>query len=65
MKINFVDLKAQYLSIKEEMDNAIFSVINETAFIGGSHVVEFEKNFAQMYGVKHCISVANGTDSYI
>ena len=35
MKIPFVDLKAQYISIKNEIDNAINSVISETAFIKG------------------------------
>lgn len=63
MNIPFVDLKAQYQSIKTEMDTAIANVINETAFIGGKYVKEFEQNFATLYGVKHCISVANGTDS--
>jgi len=63
MKIPFVDLKAQYQSIKNEMDTAIANVISETAFIGGKYVKEFEQNFANLYGVKHCISVANGTDS--
>lgn len=63
MKIPFVDLKAQYLSIKTEIDTAIFNVINETAFIGGKYVQDFEQAFAEKYGVKHCISVANGTDS--
>ena len=63
MNIPFVDLKAQYQSIKTDIDNAIAGVINETAFIGGSYVKNFEKEFAELYGVKHCISVANGTDS--
>jgi len=63
MNIPFVDLKAQYLSIKEEMDEAIAEVLNETAFIGGRRVREFEEAFAHLYGVKHCISTANGTDS--
>ncbi len=63
MKIPFVDLKAQYLSIQSEIDTAIAQVINETAFIGGKYVENFERNFAAIYGVKHCISVANGTDS--
>ena len=35
MKVPFVDLKAQYLTIKEEIDRAIADVIGETAFIGG------------------------------
>ena len=38
-------------------------MINETAFIGGKYVEKFEKEFAELYNVKHCISVANGTDS--
>jgi dTDP-4-amino-4,6-dideoxygalactose transaminase len=63
MKIPFVDLKAQYNSIKTEIDTAISNVIVETAFIGGKYVESFEKNFAALYGIKHCISVANGTDS--
>jgi len=63
MNVPFVDLYAQYLSIKPQIDNAIESVIKETAFIGGKYVKEFEQNFANSYGVKHCISCANGTDA--
>ena len=63
MKVPFVDLKEQYNSIKIEIDNAISTVISETSFIGGKHVDEFEKKFPNLYGVKHCISLANGTDS--
>ena len=63
MKVPFVDLKAQYLSIKNEIDSAIYNVIENTSFIGGDIVNNFEKSFATLYGVKHCISVANGTDS--
>lgn len=63
MHIPFVDLKIQYQSIKNEIDNAIEQVITETAFIGGKYVQQFEKAFADFYGSKHCISCANGTDS--
>jgi dTDP-4-amino-4,6-dideoxygalactose transaminase len=63
MKIPFVDLKAQYLSIKGEIDSAIDNIISNTAFIGGKPVNDFEVAFAKLYGVNHCISVANGTDS--
>ncbi len=63
MRVPFVDLKAQYNSIKSEIDAAIASVISETAFIGGSFVKTFENDFAAAYGVKHVISCANGTDS--
>lgn len=63
MKIPFVDLKAQYLSIKSEINPAIRSVIEKTAFIRGPYAEEFEKLFAEKYGVEHCISCANGTDA--
>ena len=63
MKIPFVDLKAQYQSIKPEIDAAIASVIDQTAFIGGSFVADFEKNFAAAYGIRNVIGCGNGTDS--
>ena len=63
MKIPFVDLKSQYKQIKTEIDKAINDVINESSFIGGKHVEEFEKEFAKLYGIKHCVSLANGTDA--
>lgn len=46
MKVAFVDLHAQYLSIKEEIDNAINEVISSSAFIGGKNVKLFEENFS-------------------
>jgi len=63
MTVPFVDLKAQYQSIKPEIDRAIQNVINETAFIKGKYVQRFEEEYAAAYGVKHCISCANGTDA--
>jgi dTDP-4-amino-4,6-dideoxygalactose transaminase len=63
MNVPFVDLKIQYQSLKPEIDKAIQSVIDNTAFIGGRYVEAFEKAFAEKYGVKHCISCANGTDA--
>ncbi len=63
MIIPFVDLKQQYLSIKTEIDEAILSAISNANFIGGELVNNFEKNFSKSYGIKHCIGVANGTDS--
>jgi len=63
IKVPFVDLKAQYLSIQGEIDTVIREIIESTAFIGGQPVVEFEAAFARLYGIEHCISVANGTDS--
>ena len=63
MIIPFVDLKAQYLTIKEDINKAIANVINETSFIGGAFVKKFEDDFASLYGVKNVVSCANGTDS--
>src|SRR5215831_18038138 len=63
MRIPFVDLQAQYLSIKEEIDGAIAQVIAESAYISGRHVDAFERAWAQTLGVKRCVSCANGTDA--
>lgn len=65
MQIPFVDLKAQYVSIRSEVDAAIAAVISDTAFIGGNnkYVQKFEGEFAAYLGSKHCMSCANGTDS--
>jgi dTDP-4-amino-4,6-dideoxygalactose transaminase len=63
MKIPFVDLHAQYLSIKDEIDAAIADVIGKSAFIRGPQVDAFEQNWAKTLGVKHCVSCANGTDA--
>lgn len=63
MNIPFVDLRAQYESIKPEIDSAISEVIGKSAFIGGPYVKSFEAAFAEFCGVKHCIGVGNGTDA--
>jgi len=61
--IKFLDLKKQYLEIKDEVDEVIFDVIENSAFVGGKYVEEFEKNFANYIGVKNSIGVGNGTDA--
>jgi dTDP-4-amino-4,6-dideoxygalactose transaminase len=63
MKIPFVDLHAQYLTIKQEIDSAIADVIAQSAYIRGPHVDAFEEAWARTLGVKRCISCANGTDA--
>lgn len=63
MTVPFVDLKAQYQSIKNDIDNAIQKVIDESSFIGGTSIGVFERKFAELLGVRHCIGVANGTDA--
>jgi dTDP-4-amino-4,6-dideoxygalactose transaminase len=62
-KVPFVDLVKQYQNIKEKIDQAIQNVVLNSAFIGGKYVKAFEEDFAKLYGVKHVISCANGTDS--
>jgi dTDP-4-amino-4,6-dideoxygalactose transaminase len=63
MKIPFVDLHAQYLSIKSEIDAAIAEVIAQSAFIRGPQVDRFEQRWAATLGVRRCVSCANGTDA--
>ena len=61
--IQVVDLHAQYLSIKAEIDGAIAEVIAASAFVRGPHVERFELEFAAAIGSGHCVSCANGTDA--
>ncbi|MDA9973164.1 DegT/DnrJ/EryC1/StrS family aminotransferase [Candidatus Pelagibacter ubique] len=60
--VKFLDLKNQYISIKDEIDNVIKNVIDESAFIGGKYLQKFEEEFAEYHQSKHCVGVANGTD---
>jgi dTDP-4-amino-4,6-dideoxygalactose transaminase len=63
MKIPLVDLKAQYLSIKGEIDQAINKVIQSSQFVLGSEVDAFEKEIASYLGAGHAVGVASGTDA--
>ena len=58
-----VDLKSQYLKIKEQIDQGITEVIDSTRFIKGPVVQKFEESLANYLGVKHVIACANGTDA--
>ncbi len=62
MNIPFLDLKAQYRSIKSDVDPAIQNILDNTAFVLGKSVTEFETAFAKAHSVKHCIGVSSGTD---
>jgi len=61
MTIPLVDLKAQYQSIKPEIDAAMQRVVNNTSFILGKEVAEFEKNFAAFCRAQHCVGMDSGT----
>jgi len=66
MKVPFVDLHRQYLSIKDEIDAAIQAVIDDSAFVGGrnnKYVTKFEEEWAEYLGAKHVVGCGNGTDA--
>ena len=63
MNVPFLDLKAQYLSMKEEIHLAIQQVLDKTAFAGGPFVAQFEKEFAAFCGCKEAIGVGSGTEA--
>jgi dTDP-4-amino-4,6-dideoxygalactose transaminase len=62
-KIQMVDLKGQYNDIKDVVNASIEHVIENTSFINGPKVHEFQKNLENYLGVKHVIPCANGTDA--
>ena len=61
--IQMVDLKGQYVKIKDQVDAAILNVIDTTAFIKGPDVKDFQEELQQYLGVKHVIPCGNGTDA--
>jgi dTDP-4-amino-4,6-dideoxygalactose transaminase len=63
MNIPMVDLKSQYLKIKDEVDARIAKVIENTEFVNGTDVKEFKKELAEYLNVKHVIPCGNGTDA--
>jgi len=63
MNIPMVDLKGQYLALKDEIDSAVLEGLSATQFILGPNVQAFEKEAADYLGVKHAVGVASGTDA--
>jgi len=63
MNIPMVDLKTQYHHVKNEIDRAILDVVENTTFINGPAVKEFQSDLEKYMGVKHVIPCANGTDA--
>jgi dTDP-4-amino-4,6-dideoxygalactose transaminase len=61
--IPFVDLKAQYLSIKDEIDAAVFKALESTQFVLGSEVVALEEEFARYCSAENGIAVNTGTSA--
>ncbi|MGA2346477.1 MAG: DegT/DnrJ/EryC1/StrS family aminotransferase [Candidatus Sulfotelmatobacter sp.] len=63
IKVAYLDLKAQYHSIKPEIDGAIARVLDSGQFVLGSEVAEFEREFAAYCGASHCIALNSGTSA--
>ena len=65
MHIPLLDLKRQYRDIKAEADAATLQVLENASYIMGENVKAFEQEFADYIGVRHAISVGNGTDALV
>ena len=63
VKVPYLDLKAQYQSIKPEIDDAISRVLESCQFVLGSEVAGFEQNFAKYCGTSECIALNSGTSA--
>ena len=61
--IPFLDLKAPYLELKHELDEAIARVVSSGWFIGGTEVDQFEEDYAEYCCAAHAVGVANGLDA--
>jgi len=65
MKVPFLDLKQQYRQIEHEVLPRLSTILENTSYIMGPEVKEFDRSFAKYCGVNHAVSVANGTDAII
>ncbi len=65
MKVPLLDLKPQYLQLKEEIDKAVLDVIDSQRFILGPGVKEMEDMFCEFLNVKHAFGVSSGTDALL
>ncbi len=63
MRIRYLDIQAQYLTIRDEIDTAVSEVINRSDFVAGPAVATFERNFASFCGSDHCVGINNGTNA--
>ncbi len=65
MKINFIDLQAQYQEYSQEIDTQIKEVCSTAQFIGGAKLKSFELNLANFTGATHAIGCSSGTDALL
>jgi dTDP-4-amino-4,6-dideoxygalactose transaminase len=65
MNIPLLDLKKQYVYLKNDIEERISEILVGGSYINGPYVKQFEKNIAEYLGVKYAIGVANGTDALV
>ena len=65
MNIPLLNLKRQYKNIEEEVNASVLECFKNAQYIMGENVKQFEKEIAEKIGVKHAITVGNGTDALI
>ncbi|MDX6446412.1 MAG: hypothetical protein QOH71_3486 [Blastocatellia bacterium] len=63
MNVPFLDLKAQYRELQEQLDAAYHRVAESSRFVLGPEVEKFESEFADYCGARHCVGVGNGLDA--
>jgi dTDP-4-amino-4,6-dideoxygalactose transaminase len=62
-EVPFLDLRATYLELRDELDEAYQRVMNSGWYILGEEVTGFEKEFAEYCGTRHCVGVGNGLEA--
>lgn len=65
MSVPFIDLKTQYLALKDSIQTRINKVLESGAYVSGPEVAELEKKLAEHTGVKHVLACASGTDALL
>ncbi len=65
MAVPLLDLKRQYITIKDKLDQAVLNVLDHGRFILGPEVANLEEKIASMCGTKHAVGVASGTDALL
>ena len=61
MKVPFLDLKAEYAELRDEILPALDRVCQNSAFVQGEEVETFEREFADFCGTRHCVALSSGT----
>ena len=62
-QIPLVDLRAQQQEVQQQVNESLAQIFENTAFIGGAAVADFEQSYASFLGTGHCVGVGNGTDA--